>query len=60
MLIWYFSMDPDIYKDVVLKSRGKDSNSCWNFVKPGSQSGTYEEHLRIFLSDCKQIEDEQL
>ena len=26
---------------VVLQSRGKDSNSCWYFMIPGSQSATY-------------------
>ena len=30
---------------VVFQSRGKDSNSCWNFMKPGSQSGTYQSVL---------------
>ena len=53
MLIWRFSMDPDMYNDVgklpkqhfnvwLFSNPGeKDSNSCCNFMKPGSQSGTY-------------------
>ena len=28
---------------VVLKSRGQVSNSCGNFMKPGSQSGIYRD-----------------
>ena len=32
---------------VVLQSRGKYSKSCWNFMKPGSQSATY---VRIGIS----------
>ena len=29
---------------VVLKSKEHDSNSCWNLMKPGSQSTTYTQH----------------
>ena len=52
MLIWYFSNNLDIY-DYVWKlpeqhlsvwffsNPGDKIYSCWNLMKPGSQSGTY-------------------
>ena len=57
MLIWYFSNNLDIYD--MLKNYQKNISvygcssiqgttfySCWNFMKPGSQSGTYHLSFR--------------
>ena len=38
---------------VVLKSKGQDSNSSYNFIKPGSQSATYETNKSRRIGNIK-------